>query len=167
MSAQIEATFALVLLAIVALAVVLWLLGRRRPLAPVTEWPPVPQRTGFAGELAAIGAVVETGQQPAPNYHSGEYPLVEVPAVEVAEPAQVAEPVEHVARHAAVERVLSDARPWLTPALHQEATPFYWATGELPTYDVDDLSATNSWNRAELLARIRQAEAEQAGVEAA
>lgn len=149
MSAQIEATFALVLLAIVALAVVLWLLGgRRRPLAPVTEWPPVPHGADFAGELAAIG--VETGQQPAPNYRSGEYPLVEVPAVEVVEPAQVAEPVEHVARHAAAERVLSDTRPWLTPALHQEATPFYWATGELPTYDVDQLSATNSWNRAAL-----------------
>ena len=121
------------------------------PEIPVGDLP----LTTFADELRAIDV-------PAPaNYRSGEYPVVEVPAV------VVEEPVEHVARHAADERVLSDARPWLTPALHQEATPFFWATGELPTYDVDQLSATNSWDRAALLAKIRQAEAEQAGVEAA
>lgn len=147
MSAQIQATAALVLLAIVAMAVALWLLGgRRRPLQPITRWPAA-QRPDFAHELTAIG-VVDAGPQPAPNYRSGEYPLVEAPAVEVVEPAQVAEPVEHVARHAATERVLSDARPWLTPALHSERSPIFHESGSFPVLDLD-LSATNAWGQAD------------------
>ncbi len=115
---------------------------------PIRREPEAQTLIGESGTFAAELAAIDTPAPP--NYHSGEYPLVEVLAVEVAEPAQVAEPVEHVARHAATERVLSDARPWLTPALNQESTPFFWATGEMPTYDVDQLSATNSWNRAAL-----------------
>lgn len=142
MSAEIQAVVALVLLAIVALAVVLWLLGgRRRPLAPVTEWPPAPaDRPTFAAELAAVD--VPAG----PNYHSGEWPLV--------------------ARHAAVEDELAAAEPvevepepepqypgpwWAQPtaALPNERTPIFHESGSYPVLDLD-LSATNSWNRADL-----------------
>lgn len=141
-------------LGVLAVGLAFWWLSVRfqaRPLEPVTQWPAAPaHRSDFAGELTAIG-VVETGRQPAPNYVSDEYPLVEVPAAEVAEPVQVAEPaapVEHVARHAAVERVLSDARPWLTPALHSERSPIFHESGSFPVLDLD-LSATNAWGQAD------------------
>lgn len=151
MSAEMQATAALVLLAIVALAVVLWLLGgRRRPLAPVTEWPPAPaDRPTFAAELAAID--VPAG----PNYSSGEWPLVARHAAGEDEPEVSAEPVE-------VEPEPEPQYPgpwWAQPVIpvYDERTPIFGESGSFPVLELD-LSATNAWSsadRAALKAALR------------
>jgi hypothetical protein len=163
MSAQIQAVTALVLLAIAALAVVLWAM-RRPGVEPVTEWPaaPAPQ-VDFAAELRAIDV-------PAPaNYRSGEWPVVEPrrAAIEDDDPAEPVE-VEPEPQAEPAEPTEIEAPWWTLPpaAIYHEPTPLFSAGRAYPSCDVD-LSATNSWNRAELLAQIRRAEAEQAGVEAA
>lgn len=112
-----------------------------RPLETATQWPAAPPvRADFADELAAIG--VEAGVQPAPNYRSGEYPVV--------------------ARHAAVEdEPVVEAEPqhagpwWAQPvvAVADERTPIFGESGSYPVLELD-LSATNSWNRAALRERL-------------
>lgn len=159
MSAEIQAVAALVLLAIVALPVMLWLLGGgRRPLAPVTEWPPAPaDRPSFAAELAAID--VPAG----PNYVSGEYPLVAKHAAVEDELVVVAEPLE----------VEPEPEPepqypgpwWAQPAVAvtDERTPIF-DEGRFPVFNLD-LSATNAWtsaDRAALKAALRMPEEEAA-----
>jgi len=169
MSAQVEAVTALCGLATLAGGVAMW------------AWWPTPRRVQQAQdeardearkkraeEIAAAAASLREEQAaladtsvPA-NYASGEYPLVPPPrhaAVEAStdEPEYVAEPVVEPA-----EPVF----PWLRPVLDTEPTPIFHSTGSYPVLDLD-LSATNSWNRAELLERIRRAEAEAAGVKAA
>lgn len=144
MSAEIQAVAALVLLAIVALPVVLWLLGGgRRPLAPVTEWPPAPaDRPSFAAELAAID--VPAG----PNYSSGEWPLVaRHAAVEdevVAEPLEVEPEPEPVPQYPG---------PWWAQpvvAVVDERTPIFREAGVCPDYPGFDLdmSPTHAWQSA-------------------
>lgn len=131
----------LLVLSMVALGAV-WLSYRYqwRPVG-VPRWPaPAPgQQRGhdFEEELRP--------------YRTGEYPVVEA----AAEPVEAEQVGPYRSRHAADEDLAeTTARPWQVPALENEATPFFWSTGELPVYDTEELSATNSWNRAELLARL-------------
>jgi len=165
MSAQVEAVTALCGLATLAGGVVLWMFWPTpRRVQQAQDEARDEARKKRAEEIAAAAASLREEQvaltvtsAPA-NYASGEYPLVPPPrhaAVEAStdEPEYVAEPAEPVF-------------PWLRPVLDTEPTPIFHSTGSYPVLDLD-LSATNSWNRAELLERIRRAEAQQAGVEAA
>jgi len=147
---------------VVFLAVALgvtWLSFRfqRRPDG-VPRWPaPDRPRADFSSTFAAAleGIGVEAGPLPEPDYRTGEYPTV--PAVEqqvVEQPAADAPRGEHVARHAADEDLVDpDAPPWRRPTLLTEPTPFFWSTGTYPVCTVN-LSATDSWNRADLLRRL-------------
>jgi len=136
-------TIALVIAALLmGLALGIAVVAFKRPEAEaVTRWPgrhrtalpagrPHDAGSTFATELREIGVTA------GPEYRSGEYPTVEVEAVEPAEQAPI-----------------PDARPWLTPTLHTEPTPLFHATGSYPVLEVD-LSYTNSWNRSDLLRRL-------------
>ena len=118
---------------------------QRRPDG-VPQWPapaPAPQRQRHDLEKELL------------PYRTGEYPTVEVEPFEpVAEPVEAAPVGPYRSRHAADEDLAEpDVKPWQVPALENEATPFFWSTGTYPVFNVD-LSATNSWNRADLRALL-------------
>lgn len=101
----------------------------------------------FAAELAAID--IPAG----PNYSSGEWPLVARHAAVEDEPEVSAEPVEVEPEP---EPEPQHPGPWWAQpavAVTDERTPIFGESGSFPVLDLD-LSATNSWNRAELRALL-------------
>lgn len=138
---------------VLAVGLVFWWLSLRfqpRQLELVAQWPEAPAtRPDFAGGLAAIG--VEVGPQPAPNYRSGEYPVVARHAATEHELVVAAEPVE-----VEPEPEPQYSGPWWaqpTVAVADERTPIFGESGSYPVLELD-LSATNSWNRAALRERL-------------
>lgn len=151
MSAEIQATTALVLLAMVALAVVLWVVWptqRRIEQARAARRPAeLPAPVDVPADIAA-----------SPNYwRTDEYLPLHTAATPV-EPESEPE----------VEQ--SPPAPWWTqpPAvLDQERTPIFTESGAFPELPLHLDPSTVGWNRREVLEQVRRIEAIQAGVEAA
>lgn len=105
----------------------------RTALEPVTQWPaPDPlQQHDFTGELAAIGVA----PAPGPNYwRTDEYLPIQVAPEPEVEPEQ------------------PTFRWFEQPVADDEPTPLM--PPPVAEYDVRELSATHSWNRAALRARL-------------
>jgi hypothetical protein len=147
------------LLVVVGLVVAAWLIWptkqRIREAAAAAE-----ERRRATAIIAAATAPVVEDIPAGPNYSSGAWPVVEPRHAAAEEPVEFELPAEPVE----VEPEQPAGPWWAQPvgAIGDEPTPLFNTGRPYPEYDVEELSATNAWNRADLLASIRAAEFDQA-----